>query len=486
MNSAIQRLKKPLLLIIFFYLSLGSCRKDDFNTDGNTTLNFSADEILFDTVFTSVGSVTKNLKVYNPYNQPIKTNIRLAGSGINFRINVNGQSGRDFRNVEIRAKDSLWIFIEVTVDPTTALLPFVIADSIIFETNGNFQDVDLRAWGQNAHFIVADNFPSGLPSYKLLSPNLNASVTWDSTLPYVIYGYLAVDSSQTLTIEKGTHVHFYNNSGLWIYKGGTLNVNGELNGRVVFEGTRRESDFEEEPNQWDRIWLNNGATSTINYAIIKNGFIGIQCDVFPEPAAADMLKLSNTFIRNMSGAGIFASDYTIKAWNNVITNCGNYACALMDGGGYNFNHCTIGNYWGFQQRSTPSLYINNYIQVSDASVSGNNLDSAFFANCIIDGKADDELDYDSLSGFAFNYKFSNCLIKATQTSVTGSHYTNICKSCDADFVDRENNNYELGNNSSAINAGDQQYIISGETDFDFNGTSRLNNLPPDLGAYEKH
>src|SRR5204862_807932 len=112
--------------------------------------------------------------VYNNNNQPIRTNIRLAGSTTNFRINVNGLPGRSFNDVEIRANDSIWIFVEVTVDPNTATLPYVLSDSIVFETNGNVQDVKLAAWGQNAHFIVADHFVQGLPPYALIAEPLNA------------------------------------------------------------------------------------------------------------------------------------------------------------------------------------------------------------------------------------------------------------------------------------------------------------------------
>ena len=346
--------KKSALFLAIVLLPFSGCKKDDFLSDTNLKLQFSQNEVLFDTVFVSIGSVTKNFKVYNPYDQPVKTNIRLAGQGINFRMNVNGKPGRDFKDVEIRAKDSLWIFIEVTVDPSSVALPYIIKDSIIFETNGSQQDVDLTAWGQNAHFIVATNFINdNFPLYALLDPALNASIIWDSLLPYVIYGYLVIDSTQTLTIQEGCKIHFYNSSGLWVYKGGTLKVNGSKLHPVVFQGARREAGFADEPGQWDRIWLNNGSVSDINYAIIKNGFIGLQCDVFPEPAAADHLFLLNTIIKNMSGIGILSYDFTIKGWNNVVANCGSYCCALTAGGDYEFTHCSIANYWRLQQRSTP-------------------------------------------------------------------------------------------------------------------------------------
>jgi hypothetical protein len=476
-------LKKYLVILFLLAIPFSSCKKDDFLTDGDLKLEFSESEILFDTVFVSIGSITKNLKVYNPYDRPVKTNIRMAGSGINFRMNVNGLPGRQFNNVEIRAKDSLWIFVEVTVDPSLGNLPFVIKDSIIFETNGSQQDVDLTAWGQNAHFIVADKFPTGLPSYALIDTALNASITWDSILPYVVYGFAVVDSTQTLTILEGTQIHFYNNSGLWIYKGGKLKVQGTKEHPVTFQGTRRESFFAEEAGQWDRIWLNNGSISEIDYAVIKNGFIGLQCDVFPKPEASDLLTLSNTIIRNMSGAGIYSTNFTINSWNNVIYNCGSYACALTGGGEYNFTHCTFGNFWSNSQRSTPSLYINNIEQVSSTLNQVNDLDSANFRNCIIEGNQDDELGFDTIvqTGKNINYFFKNCLIKASETPTANpAHFNSVCRNCTTGF-DPSSDNYTAGSGSQAENFGDPSFVV-GPFLFDIRGNMR--SLPPEAGAYE--
>ena len=466
-----------------------SCKKEELLTDTNITLNFSQNEILFDTVFVSVGSVTKNFKVYNPYDQPVKTNIKLAGSGVNFRINVNGIAGRVFKDVEIRAKDSLWIFVEVTVDPNTGNLPFIIKDSIIFETNGTQQDVDLVAWGQNAHFIVANRYLSdNFPLYALLDTALNASFTWDSLLPYVIYGYLVIDSTQTLTIDPGCKIHFNTGGGLWIYKGGNLNVNGNIDHPVTFQGIRREASFAEEPGQWDRIWLNNGSVSKINYAIIKNGFVGLQCDVFPEPAAPDNLLLSNTIIKNMTGFGLLAYDFTIKGWNNVMANCGSYCCALTAGGSYEFLHCTMANYWNFSQRSTPAVYVNNYL-IKQSVAEVHDLVKADFKNCIIAGNMDDELKVDSISGGLINYFFDHCLIKATETPTSNtSHYSPLtCRNCNPAFVDSDNNNYELESGSQALNYGDILFVIPDTTNVDIKGFQRPSSLNPlpDLGAYEK-
>jgi hypothetical protein len=268
-----------------FVLAVSSCKKDDLLTDSSAKLEFSADTVIFDTIFTSLGSTTKQLKIYNRNSRPINvSSIRLAGGNSSpYRLNVDGIPGKSFSNVEVAGKDSLFIFVEVTIDPNSSLTPYLVMDSIVFETNGNMQDVDLVAFGQNARFIIADRAiqtgNSFIP-YALLDTNLNTTITWDNVLPYVIYGgYAVVDSTQTLVIQPGTKIYFGNNSGLWVYRYGTIKVQGNISEPVKFEGVRRESYYQDVPGQWDRIWINEGSDQNeITYAEIRNGFIGLQTE----------------------------------------------------------------------------------------------------------------------------------------------------------------------------------------------------------------
>lgn len=201
------------------------------------------------------------------------------------------------------------MFVEVTVDPNLQNQPYIYQDSVVFETNGNVQDVDLFAWGQNARFIVADRVlqtGNSYIRYALLDTNLNATINWDNTLPYVIWGgYAVVDSTQLLMVQPGTKIYFANNAGLWVYRYGTIKVQGTLSDPVIFQGIRRESYYQDIPGQWDRIWINEGSDQNeINYAEIRNGFIGIQAEALIDTTPARNLKITNTIIQNMSGFGI--------------------------------------------------------------------------------------------------------------------------------------------------------------------------------------
>ncbi|MEZ5067249.1 MAG: hypothetical protein R2847_01580 [Bacteroidia bacterium] len=217
---------------------------------------------------------------------------------------MDGHSGNEFKDIEIRAKDSLWVFIEVTIDPNSSLTPYLVTDSIVFETNGNVQDVNLVAYGKNAHFITpkyAITFPdgSGLP-YSIIGDGepCGTIVEWDSLMPYVVYGYAVVDSCITLRIKEGTKIYFYNNSGLWVYRFGNLHVEGSKEHPVEFGGTRLENSYSEVLYQWDRIWINEGGVNVIDHALIKNAFFGIQAeDVTLDGVIGDVptqLTVSNT------------------------------------------------------------------------------------------------------------------------------------------------------------------------------------------------
>lgn len=487
-----------LLFGAYLVFAMSSCKKEDLLTDSNATLNFSDDTVMFDTVFATIGSATKNLRVYNPYDQPIKiSNIRLAGGSTSYyRMNVNGLPGTSFNDIELRAGDSLWIFVEVTVDPNTQLLPYIIQDSIVFETNGNRQDVDLVSWGQNAHFIVADQVLNlkddqgktvGQIKYAIIDTIDNHTTVWDNQLPYVVYGgYAVVDSSTTLEITQGTQIHFSNNAGLWVYKGGKLKVTGTAQNQVVFQGLRREQSYVDEPGQWDRIWINDGAINEIDHAVIKNGYIGLQTEVLFDPVMPlQTLKVSNTIIKNMSGLGMLARNWTIEATNTIIANCGQYNAALTIGGSYDFTHCTLANYWRNGQRSNPVLYINNYTTGSNNSIITADLSKADFKNCIIYGDNDNELELDFKSGSLSNHLFNHCLLKVdNNTPITDPNFfTSVWANTSPSFTDYTENDYHLELGSFCIDKGDA--ALTGGLLQDLEGNNRVNGAAPDLGALEK-
>jgi hypothetical protein len=469
-----------IVIIIGLAVVFSSCRKDDvIDTSPSFTLNFSSDTLIFDTVFATIGSITEQIRVYNPSDHKVKiSSIRLAkGNGSRYSINVDGEPGTQFNDVEIRGNDSIFIFAKVTINPNDELSPFVVTDSILFETNGNQQDVDLVAWGQNARYILWNKNPDNLPKYRIVAGE-GVDTTWTSDLPIVVYGYAVVDSTGSLTINAGTNVHFHSGSGLWVYKGGSLKVMGTKDEPVYFQGDRLEGFYSDLPGQWDRIWINEGAVDNeINYAVIRNGFIGLQLETLQE-YMGNQLFLNNTIIENMSGAGILTRYYFVAGQNCVITNCGQYALALTLGGGYDFRHITIGNYWRNGIRNNESVYLNNYF------VDANNQVVAYpffanIANSIIYGNQSEELVLDDSLG-EFNYTFNHCLLKTEIDISQDTNFISSLKNEDPLFIDVATNNLQPDSLSPVIGAG--SFEIANTVPIDINGEDRTER--PDIGAYQ--
>ncbi len=473
------------IIAVVFSSTIFSCRKDDaVSTDSASKLNFSADTVIFDTVFTTLGSITKQLKVYNNNSQKLKISSIKLGKGASsmFRINVDGTSGYQVNDVEIAPHDSLYIFVKVTINPNNQSNPLIVSDSVVFVTNGNLQNVQLVAWGQDAYYHVPNhriNFSDGTYlSYSIA----DCSVPWPTDKPHVIYGYCVVDSATTLNLQAGTKLYFAPNGVLWVYKFGTLKVYGAQSNPVTFQGSRLDAFYKDLPGQWGKIWLSDSSINNeINYAVIKNGNIGIQIDDNINSNAT--LLLNNTIIDNMSVAGIFAQTARIEATNTVVSNSGQYSIVLSIGGDYQFFQCTIGNFWSYNFRQTPSVVLNNYYKDINDVIHKPPLIRATFGNCIIYGNNEEELLLDSIIGGTFNYKFDHCLIK-TQFNTSGTTKFIGCKiNIDPLFTDITSTpaDLTLTTNSPAIGAGSNQYSAIVLTDI----TGHNYAVPPSIGAYEK-
>ncbi|HRH66729.1 MAG TPA: hypothetical protein PLU53_10570 [Bacteroidia bacterium] len=491
-----------LSLAILAILALDSCKKEEFSTDSSAKLEFSQDTVLFDTVFTQVGSATEVFTVYNRKNEPLKiTSIRLA-SGLNspFRLNVDGVPGQSFNDVEIGAKDSLFIFVEVTVDPNNQNTPLIVTDSILFETNGNLQDIDLVAWGQDAYFHRPP--PNSGPLFFV-----DCNDIWSKDKPHVIYGYALVDSGCTLTINAGTQVHSHPGSGIIVLSAATLKVNGTLTEPVVFQGDRLGVDFQDVAGQWDRIWLSNitrsnlvngtseigpgSRNSEINYAIIKNGNIGLHVDTVFASTGETTLRIENSIVKNMAGNDLLFRGAVIKAFNCVFANCGYQTAAILYGGNYDFYHCTFANFWAEGNRQDPILLLNNYY--------GNivrQLNASFY-NSIVYGNLDTEIGLDSFpvaTPGRFNFRFDHALLKLDNSfpHSNPTNYNAILSGASANpkFKDIENNVYEIDSTSVAVDAGDAAFVSADPVlNLDLKGNPRpVSVIPPprpDLGAYER-
>ncbi|MDR4989222.1 MAG: hypothetical protein RG741_10335 [Bacteroidales bacterium] len=472
------RVHTALLVFLLIAGLFWACRDEGFDSDPSVTLSFSQDSLLFDTVFTSVGSATRAFKVYNTHHQRIRINSVHLGGGSSsyFRMNVDGRSGTVIHDIDIEARDSLFVFVEVTVDPVNQDLPLTITDSVVFNTNNNIQDVKLVAWGQDAHFIHPNyTDPESGISYHIIGEN----TVWTSQLPYVVYGLAVVAPDVTLRVEEGARVHFHNNASLVFLSRSSFKVEGSAEYPVTFQGDRLEPFYQEQPGQWGRIWLT--ATSKdheIHHAIIKNGSVGLHVDTIGSHTDPT-LTIKNTVIRNMSLSGLLAQGSHVVAENLAIANCGQYAMVLALGGHYDFRHMTIANYYRIDIRNTPSVLINNFYQDIEGQIQVRDFDRLYFGNSIIYGNNQEEIVFDIYEGTEVAFTFDHCLLR-TQMNTATSSFIECLINQDPLFHDNQRHDYRLTEDSPAIGAGSPE--IAGQVPVDLLGRDRTER--PDIGAVQ--
>lgn len=440
---------------------MASCRKDVFLTDSSAKLNFSRDTLTFDTVFTSIGSATRYFKIYNHHNKKIKiSDIKLAGGvDSHFRINVDGISGIEAKDVEIAANDSLYIFAAVTVDPNNDATPFVIEDSILFSTNGNNQKVLLNAFGQNAHFIYDSVFRN--------------DQHWVNDLPYVIINSMLVLRGITLTIDPG--VHIYSHPGSQIYMLGTMLANGTAGDSIIFQGDRLEQYFIDLPGRWSGIhFLKGSMNNVLKYTVIKDADVGVRVDSLSDNPPTPNLILQQVVIKNMLYSGILGINAMIHGENVLVYNCGQNNCFQnILGGYYIFDNCTFADYSNVAiNHQEPAVYLSDYYSVDNQIQSAAQC-SAVFNNCIIYGGLQEELSVDFLVPNTFSTAtFNSCVVKSDST-LDGNPLNQ-----DPLFEDYTTDKYKLLDGSPCLGTGFNDGIT-----IDLVGNLRT--LPYDIGCYEK-
>lgn len=454
----------PLLFALGIMLLNPGCRKDLLMSDDNLT--FSTDTVVFDTVFTTVGSSTRRFKIYNPSSNPVKiSSVTLDGGGDSpYRINLDGEPGTSFKDVTIPGEDSLFVFVEVTLDPNNMTTPLVVEDQVHFITNGVEQAVQLAAWGQDAYFHYQDT---------------NEGV-WPKDKPHVIYDYALVDSSKALTIQDGTRIHLHKNSLLVIRKA-TLTIDGTAEDKVIFEGDRLETFYEDVKGQYYGIYFDHALSSTIDHAIIKNGTAGVH--LFGDaPSNTDYtLTITNSEIFNHASYGIFNySGASIHGENLNVHNNTQYAFFLLEGGNYNFQHSQFLSFGS--DGNQPAMAIKNYFTRDDGFTYVGPINQGEIYNSIIYGGGENQIAYDTINNGGsvdISYEFENNLIQQEETFEGENGFANNIWNTDPLFEDPSSLLYKITSNSPCRDAGSSAYAVS--TDIEGNSRDMTN---PDIGAFE--
>ncbi len=456
-----------LLILMAFWLM--GCQTDRYYTERNS-LVFSQDTVWFDTVFTRKPgstypiSVTKIISVKNPESLPVKANFKLAGGAQSqFRVSIDGESGIQFSDIEIGAKDSVFVFVQCKLEPSNTLLPVIVLDSFQAEINGQTQNTKLAAYGWDANYYHDTIF--------------DQNITWNNNgKPYVIVGYLGITQGATMTVNPG--IQIFASAQSTIYVGGTLNINGNANNRVTIRGDKPVWETQFMANQWGGIhFLVGSINNNIQYADITNATIGLRVDSLPV-SGTNNLVINNTRVQYCGQACVLGITAHIKAINCLFADAGSYSFLGLLGGNYQFNHCTFAEYSGISARSDGHFAVTNTLRNGNGVLLKHAPLACTMNNSIVFGynKEEFEIDQTNLSPFVFDLE--NNLLK-TQNPNSILNKPNILNK-EPKFIDTDRGNYQIDSTSAGYK---KAATFGSPVVIDLLGKNRKSQ--PDLGCYEK-
>ncbi|MDR0682738.1 MAG: hypothetical protein LBG15_12970 [Dysgonamonadaceae bacterium] len=476
-----------IILLPALFFSACNDRFEDYSTSPDDLLAFSTDTIAFDTIITTINTPFQIFKVYNPHSRALLiSSVYLEkGAESGFKINVDGRAGSSAENVEIRGKDSLFVFVDAKPAKNGSNTPQYITDKIIFVTNGVEQNVLLEASTQDA--VIWKGF--AVSSNSVLS-NLK---------PFVIYDSLVIDEGIVVELKAGTTFYMHGNAEIIVK--GTLKAKGTQENPVVIRGDRFDRmvniPYDLIPGQWGGIrFESNSYQNELDYVCIRNGKYGMDFKL-SDPLPSKM-KMKNVVLTNFKGILINALNCNIEAENCEFSNAKGALLNLI-GGRYNFIHCTIANYyasnveagWGSSNQETVHLS-GSYLNQETEETEHYPILKADFKNCIIWGNAgSSDIVIEKNEEVSVSNYFQNCIIpndNATNDDERKLNATvvNCLINMDPKFkkVDSDDFTYDLrlDSISPARNKADPK--ISKQIPYDLKGMNRFLDEGPDMGAYE--
>jgi hypothetical protein len=469
-------MKFKLLLAFSFWVLLAavSCNKDDITFDApSQELRFSRDTVFCDTVYHQVRSETYVVKVYNNEDKDIlipRINLEKGAASL-YRINVDGKPGYDFKDVPLRKKDSLFIFVEIA--PEASGPEAIAEDKVLFTGPAGQQHVTLFSVVQDAEFFIQTS----------TNPNVITNhTTWNNNKAKIIYGNLTVNPNIILNIEQGTKVYFHQNSGMKISSGATLNINGTQDEQVILRGDRNDLDHDTLPKNWNSIRMEANSTLNMNHARLFGGTRGL--DMRQTTAT-----IKNSFIHTFFEYGIYAVGSTVNANNLVMNNCGSSCIGIFRGGNHTYTHATIANYSkSMSSFDRTGIFATNEWKNDAGQTEQGALQQLTLQNSIVYSDRDNSVHFEQTPGQQFEFLIQNCLLKYSGTSEAGFPFDNntsvvqSIKNEDPQFVNYFMAKMNLRLKMPSPARGKGNVTVAGTVPFDIVNVSRTTN--PTLGAYQ--
>jgi len=476
-----------------------SCKDEIFSSDPNHRLSFSADTLNFDTVFSTITSTTKRIMVRNTNNKALRiSEIGLRGGATSvFRVNVDGEvdANNRFRDIEISAKDSMYIFVSANIKELGQNAPLHIEDQLFFQTNGSTQEIILKTFGQDVEIFRGKTISND----TILTGNK----------PYIIYDSLTILAGKTLTLQPGCRLYFHNNANMYVY--GNFEATGTPESPIILRGNRFDNiNFFDTPipynniaGQWGGLYLLGAGVHKMKHVIMNSGSVGIYlaADVssIPETSEIPKLEVVNCKIHNFLFYGLFAENADVIVANSEISNTGSHS-VYLNGGSHTFIHTTIANYFNSGVSATQPKNRNN----AEPAVMIMNLNRSApmettFQNCVIAGNIDNEFSLATRFPEQYNGTFRNTYIKRSALDYSLFEEKNtirwyekndtIFKSIALNYNKEQYYNFEPDSASVLLGLADIAILASPEYSrfglhYDLNGNDRTKSEKPASGAYE--
>lgn len=460
---------KNILYISLICLALLpiSCIEDSISTSPSDQPVFSVDTLDLGTLFTTQASPTFSFVVYNKHDKVMNISDISMRDGSVFRVNVDGVAGKRFANVEIRPNDSIFVFVEATLPPSSQAMPLTVSDYLDFVTNGVTKSVVISANGQDVK--------------QLKGLVVENDTTLDASLPYQIFDSLIVKPGATLTLTEGVKLHFHDKAYLSV--SGTLRSMGTAENPVEMLGDRIDNvvgaiPFDLMASQWDGVqFLPGSKDNYLQYTCIRNTVNGVIVDSLGVDSVRPGVIFVNCRLRNSAGYALIAVHSYVEAIGCEIADAAAGVVGLYGGRNF-FNHCTFANYYLFTAIGGPTIAL-NYIFPEDEDGSDMPLMTARFTNSIIyDGLGRQDLSHGDLTGA--DVIFDHCLLKSEGSD--DDNFINCLWDTDPLFNTVRNDyifDYRLQDDSPAIDAADPA-LTDSRTIFDWYNIPRV----ASLGAYQ--
>ena len=457
-----------LLSLIMACTGMVSCIDDAMTTSSSDVLSFSRDTVDFDTVFTDLGTPTARLIVFNRASKGLEiSSIKFKDPDTRFRFNVDGVSGVEFHDVEIRGRDSIYVFIECFMPETQGASPGLVADDLEFVTNGVTQTVRVEAYGQNVT--------------RLRNVRLTADTRLTADRPYVVFDSLTVCKGVTLTVDPGAQLLFHDGASLVVE--GRLEAVGRPGKMIDMRGDRLDNvlpdvKYDILPGQWKGVRIAAGSHGNrIEYVDMRSTLAGLTVD-----SCADLqqtrLTLLNSWLHNSSG-NVLTSRYSkVNAYGCCFSEAGGSVVSLA-GGDHEFLQCTIANNHLYSI-SGPLLEL-LHVLPEDIDENSAPLMRARFSNSIIYGLRAD-LNTGDLTGSDVVFRYVSLGSKGEDDD----NFINCLWETDPLFRTVRQDylfDYRLHEDSPVRSAGDPA-LVTPEVMYDMDGVDRLGHGAPSLGAFQ--